>query len=340
MHSAVWERVGELADRAPQISDLRHHKLQLVAAARMRERGETVPSELVAEQRVAAAIALAVPVLLRRVRAVCDGPLVLMKGAEAAARWPEPRLRPAKDIDLLVEDADTVQAALLSAGFVEVEDPTLYDELHHHCPLVLPGFPLTVEVHRQPHWCDGTPPAIGRIVAAAQPCALGVDGILAPRADHHAVLLGAHAWAHGPLDRIGPLADVAAMRHESGHEAAAAVADDWGLSNAWRATSRAIDELLAGEPTPHRTRVWKRHLADARERTVFEEHVTRIVAPVTAAPARCAPVALAAALATAARPYPEEGWRSKLTRASHAIRHPAWSRSQHEAMFEVPTKSN
>ena len=36
MESMLWERVGELADRAPQISDLRHHKLQLIAASRMR----------------------------------------------------------------------------------------------------------------------------------------------------------------------------------------------------------------------------------------------------------------------------------------------------------------
>ena len=32
MESVLWERVGELADRAPRISDLRHHKLHLLAA--------------------------------------------------------------------------------------------------------------------------------------------------------------------------------------------------------------------------------------------------------------------------------------------------------------------
>src|SRR5690348_6275579 len=103
MDQLLWERVGELADRSPQVSDLRHHKLQLIAASRMQARGEAVPEELLAEQRTYAALCLAVPMLLRRVRAACDGPLVLMKGAEVAARWPQARLRPAKDIDLLVE---------------------------------------------------------------------------------------------------------------------------------------------------------------------------------------------------------------------------------------------
>ena len=43
MESLLWERVGELADRAPRISDLRYHKLHLLAAARLRQRGDDVP---------------------------------------------------------------------------------------------------------------------------------------------------------------------------------------------------------------------------------------------------------------------------------------------------------
>ena len=71
MDSLLWERVGELADRAPQVSDLRHHKLQLIAASRMRERGKTVPTELAAEERSFAALSLTTPMLLRRIRAAC-----------------------------------------------------------------------------------------------------------------------------------------------------------------------------------------------------------------------------------------------------------------------------
>ena len=330
MESLLWQRLGELADAAPACSDLRHHKLQLIAASRRRSNGDLVPAPLVQDERLAAIVALAVPTVLRRLRAACDGRVVLMKGAEAAARWPHPRLRRFQDIDLLVENPDATQAALLQAGFVELDDPDLYDHLHHFCPIGLPDFPLSVEVHRQPHWCAGLPPATAEIVAAAQPCVLGIDGISAPRPDHHAVLLAVHAWAHGPLDRIGPLADVAFMLDACTREAAARVARAWGVSHIWRATTRAIDELLTREPAA-RIPVWKRHIPRARERTVFEAHVTRIVGPVTAVSAPRAPAALIEALSYAARPRPGETWTAKLRRSMEALRHATWSRSRHES---------
>ena len=339
MSAVLWERVGELADRAPQLSDLRHHKLQLIAASRMRDRGEQVPHELLAEERSLATLSLAVPLLLSRVRAACDGPLVVMKGAEVAARWPQARLRPAIDIDLLVEDAEAVQASLLAAGFVLLDDPTIYGRLHHHCPIGFPGLPLAIEVHHQPHWCGGTPPDVAEIIAAAQPCALGVEGVLAPRPDHHVVLLTAHAWAHGPLERISHLADIAAMLRETTPEAAEAVAEKWGMANTWRVTARAIDELLDSGSNHRRAPVWKRHLSGARERTVFEEHVTRIIAPATAASAGRAPMMILTGLTQALRPHPQEGWKDKVVRTIQAFRHAAWARSQHEAAIEAPVRS-
>jgi hypothetical protein len=339
MSAMLWERVGELADRAPLVSDLRYHKLQLIAASRMRERGEQVPEELMVEERALAAMSLAVPLVLRRIREACDGPLVVMKGAEVAARWVHPRLRPAVDIDLLVEDADAVQSSLLAAGFVFLDDPTIYGSLHHQCPMGFPGLPIAVEVHRRPHWCGGPPPDVAEIVAAAQPCALGVEGILAPRPDHHVILLAAHAWAHGPLERISHLADIAAMLQDTTAEAAQAVAESWGIPNVWRTTTRAIDEVLLNSIDRGRPPVWKRHLSGARERTVFEEHVTRIVAPAAAASAGRAPMSMLVALAKALRPYPEEGWSGKVVRTIHAFRHAAWARSQHEAAVDAPAQA-
>jgi hypothetical protein len=324
MESWLWQRVGELADAAPSVSDLRYHKLELIAAARMRARGEPPPAALIADERRAAVLGLAIPTVLRRVRAACDGPVVLMKGAEAAARWPRPELRPAGDIDLLVEDAEAVQRALLAAGFVELADPAPYHRLQHLCPIALPGFPIAVEIHRRPHWCRANPPALGEIVAAAQPCAAGVDGILAPRPDQHAVLLAAHAWAHDPLDRIGPLVDVAAMLAAAGRGPAARVADGWGVRGHWDVTTQAIDELLGPHPAPHRLSMWKRHLAGARERTVLEGHVTRVVAPVAAASAARAPLALTGALLAALRRAPGDTWTAKLSRSVQALRHAAW----------------
>jgi hypothetical protein len=337
MDASFWERVGELADRAPLISDLRHHKLQLIAASRMRKRGEPVPRALIGEERSIAIINMASHAMLRRVRAAYDGPLVLMKGAEVAARWPESRLRPTIDVDLLAENADAAQAALLAAGFLEVTDPELYREdiSHHRCPLVVPGLPLRVEIHSEPHWCAQTPPEPAEIVAAATAGRTGIDGILAPRPDHHALLLAGHAWVHSPLGRISHLVDVAVMLAETTPEAVARLADDWGLSRVWSATERAIDELLLSESLPRRAPIWKRHLLSARERTVFEAHVARIVAPVKVEPARRVPLAVAGSLANTVFPSSGETWRAKLRRVAHAIRHASWARSRHEDALEA-----
>src|SRR5262245_14629250 len=97
----LWERVGAIADRAPRISDLTHHKLHLLAASRMRARGEDVAPELRHAERYAAAVGLSAKPLLRRVRESSDAPILLMKGPEVAARWPTARLRPWKDLDIL-----------------------------------------------------------------------------------------------------------------------------------------------------------------------------------------------------------------------------------------------
>src|SRR3954465_13400196 len=104
MDAAFWERVGELAGRAPQLSDLREHRLQLVARSRMRARGETLPEELRNEELRCAAAFLAAPVLLTRIRALAGGRMVLMKGREASSHWANPRLRPFGALDLLVDD--------------------------------------------------------------------------------------------------------------------------------------------------------------------------------------------------------------------------------------------
>jgi Uncharacterised nucleotidyltransferase len=338
MDPVAWARVGALADRAPGLSALRHHKLQLLAAGRMRARGEAVPSGLVEDERRAALLALTAPAVLRRVRAACDGPLVLFKGLEVASRWPQPQWRPSGDIDLLVLDAPAVQSALLAAGFVEAAgpDPDTYDELHHCCPLVLPGLPITVEVHRQPHWCDEHPPAVAEIVAAAQPSAVGIAGVLAPRPDHHAVLLAAHAWAHEPLDRIGQLADVAALLAACDRAAAGRVADAWGVGRVWRATVEAVDQILM--ENPRRVPIWKRHLLDARERTVLEDHATRLVAPIAAAPRSRAPLAFLGATRDILRPAMDEAWPAKVGRSVQAVRHAAWTRQQHLEALDVPAR--
>jgi hypothetical protein len=334
MNDPLWERVGELADGAPTLSDLFHHKLHLLAASRMRRRGQAVPEELrVAESR-AAAIAISAAPLLRRVRAATDAPMIVMKGPEVARNWPAPRLRPWKDLDLLAEDAPAVQAALLDAGFKELGPPLDYSDSHHLRPLAFPSMPIAIEVHRRPKWPHGRAPSFAELVEAAGPSAVGVDGFLAPDPAHHAVLLAGHAWEHDPLGRIGSLADIAAMLGDADEDLIDAVAREWGVARVWSASARALDRLLLA-PRRRRPPIWHRHLYEARERTVFEGHVERLVGAVAAAPAVAAPVAAARALSRTLRPWPGETWSEKLQRSRRSIEHASLRESDHDReLFE------
>ncbi len=329
MESVLWERVGELADQATRISDLYYHKLELLAASRVRARGEEVPDELRRSELHAAVVGLSARPLMRRVRAATDAHMIVMKGPEAAALWPRARLRPWKDLDLLVEDADAVQAALLAAGFVELEEPELFDDLHHHCPLALPGVPVAIEVHRQPHWPNRQAPSFAELAEAAVPSVLDIPGVLAPSLAHHTVLMAGHAWSHDSLSRVAFLADVGSMLLEAGDEDVTAVARAWGVSRAWSTTSRAIERLLLA-PRRERSPIWLRHLHETRERTVFEDHVERLLGPVAAGPVAAAPVVAARALWRTLRPTPGETWSDKLTRSRRAMHHASLRKSEHD----------
>lgn len=328
MPELLWDRVGELADRAPRLSDLRHHKLHLIAASRRRAAGLDVPADLQADERLSAAILLGAGLLMRRVRAaVPDARIIVMKGPEAAAYWPQARMRPWKDLDLLVEDAEAVQAALLAAGFVEVGDPEIYEDIHHLRPLALPELPLSIEVHMRPKWPTATPPSFETLAAEAIPSTFGLPGVLAPSPAHHAVLLAAHAWEHDPLSRLGALVDVAAVTDAAGEDAAAAVAREWGVSRLWTATWRAVEDVFGD--ASGRAPIWRRHLHEARERTVLEVHMERLVGPVAAAPVQSMPSAAARAVVNTLRPGPDEGWGEKLTRSRRAMRNASLRRSDH-----------
>jgi hypothetical protein len=76
--------VDGLIDRARTPWDLEQHGLQLLATRRWRALGRPIPQRLLAQERVAAGLSLAAPAVLERVRAACDGDLLLVKGPEAA----------------------------------------------------------------------------------------------------------------------------------------------------------------------------------------------------------------------------------------------------------------
>ena len=187
---------------------------------------------------------------------------MVMKGPEVALRYPDPGLRAYRDIDLLADDAEAAERALLAAGFRAMGTPEVDDVGYHVCPLVWPGLPLCIEVHRWPHWVEGLePPPVRELFDAAEPSGLGVAGILAPAPHHHALLLAGHAWAHEPLRRLVELIDVAALTEETDRPAVRTLARRWGCERVWRSTESAVDALLYGAAPSLALRTWARHLS-------------------------------------------------------------------------------
>lgn len=324
-----------LADRAGSVDDLRLHKLQLVAARNWRERGRLVPGPLVDEERYARMLALLVPIVLRRVREAVQGRLVLIKGPEAAERYPDPTLRPYGDLDLLVEDAPRVQRALLAAGFVEVGDVEPYIDIHHLRPVACPGLPLPIEIHERPKWVAGLqPPSSSELLGSAVPSATGIDGILALPPAQHALVLAVHSWAHTPLERVLELADVAVVAHEADREELRALAARWGIAQLWRTTESAADALFRGGRRPIAFHVWARNLSRVDERTVLESHLQRWLSPFGALPPRAALSAALRRLAHDLRPRRGETWRTKAARTARALVSPFTRLSDHSRALD------
>ncbi len=328
----LWQGVRRLVLRAPDLAGLRAHRLELLAASYWSEAGRPVPSDLVEASRDEARTALVVPLLLEHVRAACDGPIVLIKGPEVAARYPQPWLRPFVDLDLLVSDAVAAQRALLAAGFQPVGEPRRYVDIHHLRPLQLPGTPLWLEVHARPKWVAGLPsPPLGELFEAAAQATVRVDGVLAPSPAHHALLLAAHSWEHAPLGSLRQLIDIAAMRQGVEAVEIDAVARAWGCARLWRSTARALDALFLSSGGSWPLHVWARDLPRVRERTVLERHMERWLSGFSASAARPRRShSAAAALREDALPSPGEDWSQKLRRSRVAFRNAFVPLSQHD----------
>jgi hypothetical protein len=324
--------VERLVETAPNLGALRKHRLHLAAARLWQFDGREVPAELVADTRAAAVRAMLARVVLGKARSAYGGAMLLMKGAEVAAHYPVPSDRSFRDLDLLVDDPAEAQRALTSAGFVQVADPTLFGGYHHHLtPLMWPGVPLVVEVHRRPSRPEWLDPLSGEnVFRVAVPSATGVPGVLAPEPAAHAVLVVAHAWKHDPLGNLGHLLDAAALLASADRARAGAFARAWGWERMWNTTVTVMDAVLGDGRRGLASKVWARHLADVRERVVLENHVTRLAAPVWSLPTSGVPHAVAFALRHTATPDPDEDWTTQLRRSCLAVVHAFRPVSQHE----------
>jgi hypothetical protein len=254
---------------------------------------------------------------------------MVMKGPEIALRYPDPALRAYKDVDLLVDDAEAAQRALLAAGFEEFGPPDAYDRKQHLHPLAWRGLPVTIEVHRAPLWVGGLPaPPLAELLAAGERSGLGIDGVLAPDPAHHALLLAAHAWEHEPLRRLVDLVDVCAVSQDAEPDALRALARRWGCERMWRTTQATVAAVLRGASRPIALRTWARHLQQARERTVLESRLQRLAGPAWALPAHSVPRGLIGAIPEYARRHDDEPWRTKLVRTGRVVRGVALPRSE------------
>jgi hypothetical protein len=271
------------------------------------------------------------PEVLAKVRDASDGALVVHKGPEVALRYPDPALRKYVDLDLLVPDTAAVQRSLVASGFQPVGDPAAYTTTPHEQPLEFPGLPVLVEVHDAPNWPGWLgPPPTAELLDEAVPSALGVDGILTLAPSHHALVVAAHAWAHGPLSRVGDLVDVRAMSEGIDPDELTRLAKRWGLVKLWRTTTTAADAVLGGRRRTWALSTWARNLRDVRERTVFEYHLGRWLAPFSALGPLAAAGVMGREIGRDLRPRPDEGWDQKLGRTGQALRRARVRKSEHD----------
>ena len=322
--SRAWEHALELVGAAVGRSQ-QAHGLELLAQRTRRERGELVSRRGAYAEQLTAIRVLAAEDLLRRVRAAYDGPIVLIKGLEVALLYPDPVLRPFGDLDLLVPDTAALQGSLLAAGFEEVMDPDLFIDIHQERPVALPGAPLAIELHKWPKWPDFLqPPPIEELLDVAVESRSGVAGILRLPDAHHAVVVAAHAWTHGPLNHPRQLLDVAILAEGIPRGELQAVAERWGIERIWQTTISCADSLFGDAPRTAAERLWARHLRSLRERTVAESHLEYYLSPFWAYPWPTAVQVSASIVRARLRPAQGEGWggegKALIRRASQRCR--------------------
>ena len=325
--ASLWRTVDGMLAQA-DVEGVLAHRLAPLAAHRLRRLGRPVPEALLPEDKIArAAVMTSIP-LLRRIRDLAEGPLVLAKGAEVAWLYPG-RARSFSDLDVLAAGSGALHESLKSAGFVEVadlDDPRDYrrGDYRHLQPLQAPRLWLRVEIHRLPIVPDWVkPPPLEEVVEAAVPSALGVEGISAPHPVHHALMLAGHAWEdRRPLHVLRDLIDVAAVAEHASEAELAHTARAWGIGKIWRTTYGAASALLAGGRRTVALRVLGRHLSTVRERSVLDHHLQRWLYPFWEQPFHRALATIPGTLKEELFSDPGEPWDDKLRRVGHALGHP------------------
>jgi hypothetical protein len=333
---SLWSGIHRLVDRVDSVQGLVAQRLHLIAIRHWRQTGREVPDELAFEEMAALQRVHAAREVLRRVREAYDGRIILLKGPEAASYYPAPEMRPTSDLDLLAEDPEAAQRALLAAGFQKLgpyEDEH-FDGLHHLRPVGLPPHVTFVEVHRRPNWdLWSSPPQTRELFDVAVEGNSGVPGLLALPPAHHALVLTGHSWGERPLRRILDLVDLAAVAAPADDAEIERLARTWGMLRMWRTSTAAADALFHQGPATVPLRVWARDLLEVRDATVFEGHVNRWLGTFWALPPHRALLATLTALVHDVTPAPGETWAGKLARIREALLHPSRPAEEHARLL-------
>jgi Uncharacterised nucleotidyltransferase len=294
-----------------------------------------LPAVLERDEELAMLVNVTAPALLQRMRDSIEGPMMIFKGPEIAHLYPE-SARLFGDLDVLVPDASAAQRALRTAGFVQIPDPEgIFVGLHHLTPLRDPTVPLlAIEIHSAPKWpYDLRPPSVAELFAAAVPSATGVPGVVAPSAEHHALLLAAHGWEHEPLRTVRDLLDVAVAKDALDPDELRRVSREWQIGEIWEINRATADAMFKGGPRPRAMRIWARHLDDVRERTVLENHLERWLSGLWGLPLVPGLVYSGQRIGRDLRPSFDETWPAKLRRTVRAVVHALSPRSQHDKLL-------
>jgi Uncharacterised nucleotidyltransferase len=332
----LWEGVDGLLERlTPELAA--QHGLGPLAARRLRRAGHEIPGRLLREDRAGRTATLVAPAILKRVRDAYDGPLLLLKGPELTARYPDAARR-FGDLDLVAGDADEAQAALLAAGF-RLQDrprwpPVGYDDVHrphyHLHPLEWPGLALRIEIHKHVKWPESLQhPSNEELFEAAVPSIVDVERLLAPHPRHHAVLLVSHAWGEIPMQKLGQLVDVLAFVDDDERGELRRLANRWGIERGWHSTLAVADWLVFGKPEPSLVGVWARYLRELREPNVLEMHLQEWLSPFWLTTPRAAAHKAFAAILRDLQPGPDQTRGGKLRQTIRALTHPRSSTSEH-----------
>ncbi len=171
-----------------------------------------------------------------------SSPMVLMKGLEVAQLYPNQLQRPFRDLDVLVRDARVRWDELVAQGYWQNPKRRL-DIDHHHLPaLADPTGMLGVELHHRPNVPGWATIPTELIFDTAQPSRTGVEGVLRPRDDVHALLMAMHCWKGG-FTRQRDLFDAMLLAAHS-DEGVEAMAASLGLRRFWRVTTRLAESVL------------------------------------------------------------------------------------------------